>query len=81
MNRIIIEPEDRSRKTSEEPGLGTGMAVMGAYAMARGPMEPTVWRLATESALGLLPTIALSSAQSGIILRRWEKMGTFAVGF
>jgi hypothetical protein len=35
---------------------------------------------ATESALGLLPSIALSSAQSGFILRRREKRRIFAVG-
>src|SRR5258708_36899174 len=35
---------------------------------------------ATESALGLLPSIALSSAQSGFILRRREKRPIVAVG-
>ena len=34
---------------------------------------------ATESALGLLPSTALSSAQSGLILLRWDKRRTFAV--
>jgi hypothetical protein len=35
---------------------------------------------ATESALGLLPSIALSSAQSALILLRRERGAIFAVG-
>ena len=36
---------------------------------------------ATESALGLLPSIALSSAQFGLILLRRDKEGHFCGGF
>ena len=45
------------------------------------PQHPPESVEATESALGLLPSIALSSAQSGLILLRQDKRRIFANGF
>jgi hypothetical protein len=42
------------------------------------PQHPPVSVEATESALGLLPSMALSSAQSGLILLRQDKRRIFA---
>ena len=44
------------------------------------PQHPPGSVEATESALGSLPSVALSSAQSGIILLRREKRRIFAAG-
>ena len=50
--------------------------------MAKGgmPQHPPGSVEATESALGLLPSMALSSAQSGLILLRQDKRRIFARG-
>ena len=44
------------------------------------PQHPPGSVEATEPALGLLPSMALSSAQSGLILLRQEKRRIFARG-
>jgi hypothetical protein len=44
------------------------------------PQHPPASVEATESALGLLPSMALSSAQSGLILLREDKRRIFSRG-